>query len=422
MMLSKATQPRLSRAFLLLLVVLIALAAVGCSAAPSRGWSGPLVSDNVLYVGTLQGKILALDLASIDPAGGQPPVPLWEPKVVAERTSGGGFGCGGGVSTAMGIYGTPVVKNGRIYLGAYSGEVLWITTDGLAVSDPAFETDGSIVGSVVIDGDTLFVGSTGGTLYALSLDLDQKWRFETKGEIWSTPVVDKGIVYLASADHNLYALDAGSGKEIWRFETKAAVMSTPLVADGRVYLGGCDRRFYSLEAASEEERLAAVGGGSPTVRQSQAVFEGASNWFWTQALAHNGEVWVGCLDHKVYVLDAETLEYVSEISTGGMVYTPPVLLPSEGVVVVGSQDGKIYAVNSETKDVTVYVIDAKTEEVVESPDKPKDRLSPILAPLCVDTVNGIIYFHSQDGTHTLYAFKLATKEVLWSFRTDKISG
>jgi outer membrane protein assembly factor BamB len=105
-----------------------------------------------------------------------------------------------------------------------------------------------------------------------------------------------------------------------------------------------------------------------------------------------------------------------------MVYTPPVLLPSEGVVVVGSQDGKIYAVNSETKDVTVYVIDAETEEVVESPDKPKDRLSPILAPLCVDTVNGIIYFHSQDGTHTLYAFKLATKEVLWSFRTDKISG
>jgi len=105
-----------------------------------------------------------------------------------------------------------------------------------------------------------------------------------------------------------------------------------------------------------------------------------------------------------------------------MVYTPPVLFPSEGLVVVGSQDGKIYAINSETKDVTVYVIDAETEEVVESPEKPKDRLSPIFAPLYADTVNGIVYFHSQNGTHTLYAFKLATKEVLWSFRTDKISG
>jgi outer membrane protein assembly factor BamB len=419
LMLSKATQPRLSRAFLLLLVALIALAAVGCSAAPSRGWSGPLVSDNVLYVGTYEGKIVVLDLTTLTTGEGDP-TPLWEPEVVAERSGGGGFGCSGSVSTAAGIYGTPAVSNGRIYVGAYVGEVLWISTDGSAGSSRAFETDGSIVGSVVIDGDTLFVGSTGGILYALTLDLDEKWRFETKGEIWSTPVVDKGIVYLASADHNLYALDGESGKEIWRFESKAAIMSTPLVADGRVYVGGCDRRFYSIQAVSEEERLAAAGGASATVRGFQAVFEGASNWFWTQAFSHNGEVWVGCLDHKVYVLDADTLDYITHIKTGGMIYTPPVFFPSEGLVVVGSQDGKLYAINAGTKEVSVYAIDAESEEVVESPEKPKKRLPPIFAPLCADTVNGIVYFHAQNGTHTLYAFKLATKEVLWSFRTDKI--
>jgi len=418
-MLSKATEPRMSRAFLLLLVVLIALAAVGCSAAPSRGWSGPLVSDNVLYVGTLKGKILAYDVTAHDQK--------WVESVA--KQSSGGFSCAGGVSTAMGIYGTPALWGDKLYIGSYDGSVLWVSRDGTSVSRSNFETGGQIVGSVAIDGDTLYVCNSDGKVYALDLNaadlassLKEGWPFKAGGEIWSTPVVEDKVVYVTSADHCLYAIDTESGKEIWRFETKAAIMSTPLVADGRVYVGGCDRRFYAIEAATEEERLSAAGGVSPTVRRFQAVFEGAGNWFWTQALAYDGEIWVGNLDHNIYVLNAQNVaeEVHQAYPTGGMVYAPPVVFPVEGLIVVGSQDGKIYAVNSETRDVTVYVIDAETEEVVESPEKPKKRLSPIFAPLHADTVNGIVYFHSQNGSHTLYAFKLSTKEVLWTFRTDKI--
>jgi outer membrane protein assembly factor BamB len=79
-MLSNTTKPRLSRILLLVVLALAALAAVGCAGAPSRGWSGPLVSDNVLYVGTLQGKILAFDLVAADE--------LWA-ESVAQRTGGG---------------------------------------------------------------------------------------------------------------------------------------------------------------------------------------------------------------------------------------------------------------------------------------------------------------------------------------------
>ena len=418
-MLCKATKPRLSRILLVIVLAVAALSAAGCVGAPSRGWSGPLVSDNVLYVGTLKGFVIALDLTTASSSGGI--APRWDPKLVAEPTSGGMFSCGR-VSSPMGIYGTPVVNNGRVYIGAYSGEVVWISTDGLSMSNSSFEADGDIAGSIVIAGETLYFGSSGGTLYALDLNLNEKWRFETKGEIWSTPVVADNVVYVASADHNLYAIDAESHKEIWRFETKAAMMSTPLVANGKVYIGGCDRKFYSIEAATEEERLSVAGGGSPTVRGFQSVFEGAGNWFWTQALAYNGEIWVGNLDHNIYVLNAQNVkEEVHEAyPTGGMVYAPPVVFPVEGLIVVGSQDGKIYAINGETKDVAVYVIDAETEKVVESPEKPKERLSPIFAPLWADTVNGIVYFHSQNGNHTLYAFKLSAKEVLWSFRTDNI--
>lgn len=424
-MLSKATRPRLSRILVLLVLAAIALMAVSCTAAPSRGWSGPLVSDNVLYVGTLQGKILALDLTTaLSNEGVQL---LWDPKDVVGSV-GGGFTCGR-VSKPMGMYGTPAVTNGRIYIGAYDGNVLWVSTDGQAVSDPKFKTGGPIIGSVVIDGDTLFVGSSDGKLYALSLDLKERWHFDTGGKIWSTPFVSSGVVYVGSADHNLYAIDTESGNEIWRFETKAAIMSSPLVANGKVYIGGCDRKFYAIQAATEDERQAASQreqGSPPEVSRDnpESVFEGAGNWFWTQALLYDGEIWVGNLDHKVYVLNAENVaeEVHDAYPTGGMVYAPPVVLPLEGLVVVGSQDGKIYAINAQTKDVAVYAIDAKTEEIVQSPDKPKNPLPPILAPLYPDSENGIVYFHAQDGTHTLYALRLSadSAEVLWSFRTDVI--
>jgi outer membrane protein assembly factor BamB len=418
-MLSKATEPRLSRILPLIVLALAALAAVGCTAAPSRGWSGPLVSDNVLYVGNLQGKILALDLTTADLSEGFAPEMKWDPLAIV-GSLGGGFTCGR-VSKPMGMYGTPAVRNGRVYIGAYDGNVLYVTTNG-ELSGTKFKTNGPIIGSVVIYGDTLFVGSSDGRLYALDLNLKEKWRFETEGKIWSTPVVDGGVVYVASADHNLYAIDAESGNEIWRFETEAAIMSTPLVENGKVYIGGCDRKFYAVKAATEEERLAAASGASPTARDFDGVFEGARNWFWTQALVYNGEIWVGSLDHKVYVLKAETLEYVTDIGTEGMVYAPPVVMPLEGLVVVGSQDGKIYAINAETKDVRVYAIDAKTERVVEPPEKPTKRLAPILAPVYADLTSGLVYIHAQDGTHTLYALKISANsaEVLWSFRTDVI--
>ncbi len=385
-------------------LVLTAFAVLSCSAAPSRGWSGPVVDGNILYVGTIDGKVVALDVTEGDPDL------VWA-KDVGVDTGGGGFLNCGRISQAMGIYGTPLVKDGKVYVGAYNGDVFYIRIDDGSMSG-RFETDGAIAGSLVADEDTIYVGSADGKLYALTLDLREKWpAFKTGDKIWSDPVVSDGVVYIASADHRLYALDAETGTEIWRFRAGGAIMSTPLVHEGRVYIGACDRKFYAIDAATEDERLEAVarpdGEGAPE-REASQVFDGAGNWFWTRALAYDGEIWVGCLDHRVYVLDAASLEKIRDYETEGMVYAPPVLVG--GRVVVGSQDGNVYSIDPEDKSAEAQIL--------------HQFEAPILAPLYPDSDNGIVYVHSQNGEHTLHALRVSgdeAGEVIWSYRTDDIS-
>ena len=393
----------------IILLLFCILLVTGCASAPSRGWSGPLVNEGVLYVGTIDGKVIALDITSI--SDGTPDF-KWD-KDVGAATGGGGFGCSTQVSSPMGVYGTPIVKDGKLYVATYNGDVLYITTDGKTISSAPFKTESNIVGSPVIDGDALYVGSSNGKLYKLDLDLKLKWEFQTGDKIWSTPWVSNGVVYISSADHKLYALDAESGKEIWYFEAGAAILSTPLVVDGTIYIGACDRKFYAIDA---------------TTGEAKNIFDGAGNWFWTQALPYNGEIWVGCLDHNVYALDAVTLEEKAKITTQGMVYAPPVLLGDR--IIVGSQDGRVYAINPETREWTAYTIegdtDSSTPEVYVSQNteplkEPRKPIGPIFAPLYPGSDNDTVYFHAQDGTHTLYALRLSTSEVVWSFRTDKLN-
>jgi len=391
---------------LIALLVLSALAILGCASAPSRGWSGPLASDNVLYVGTIDGKVIAVDISAIPDGGAEVPL-QWSPKDVGVDTGGGGFLNCGRVSQPMAMYGTPVVADGRLYVGTYDGSVLYIVIENGAMSD-RFETGGSIVGSPVVDGETLYVGSSDGKLYALSLDLGEKWSFKTGDKIWSDPGISDGVVYIGSADHKLYALDAETGREIWHFEAGAAILSTPVVFNGTVYIGSNDHRFYAIDTVTEDEAIQAAAReeGQPALeKDAKAVFDGAGNWFWTKALAYNGEIWVGCLDHRVYVLDAVSLDKIREYDTEGMVYAPPVLL--EGRIIVGSQDGNVYAINPEDRDAEPKVLYSFE--------------APILAPLYADIENGIVYVHAQNGEHVMYGLRVEPPEIVLSYRTDKLN-
>ena len=368
-------KPRLLRMGLPILLLSIVVLLMACTQAPVTGWSGPTVSQTSLYVGTIEGKVLALDISESRPSV------EWEESL--ESSSGGGaLACGARLSTPMSTYGTPAVESGKVLVGGFDGLVYSIDVEDQAVK--TFDTGSSIVGSPVVAGETIFIGNSDGSFYALDLQLNARWTFETGDKIWATAAVSDGIVYIGSSDHYLYALDVETGDEIWSFETGGAVLSTPLVVDETVYVGSNDNKFYAIDAATGSETWA---------------FESGS-WFWTQGLWYDGEIWVGSLDRKVYSLDAESGESIWELETEGMVQSPPVLIQES--IFVGSEDGNIYSIDP---------VD-KSSRILVSIDE------PVLAPIYADQENGILYVHAQNGTHTLYAIEVDTGETLWSYETS----
>jgi outer membrane protein assembly factor BamB len=419
-MFSSIKRAKSRKIFFAILALLSLLVGVACTQAPTRGWSGPTVAsgpvaeEDTLFVGTLGGKVIALENIYQNP-----PTPLWpEAKEIGGSKGGGLFACGGGISKPMSTYGTPAIAGGKVYIGGYDGHVYSFTTDASGSMND-FDTDSSIIGSPIIADDTLFVGNSDGKLYALDLDLSPKpnWPFKTGDKIWATPAVYDGVVYIGSCDDKLYAIDIETGKEIWHFKAEGAFLSTPAIANDTIYIGACDRKFYAIEVATEDERQKALSRSGKEAAPSKAanwVFDKAKNWFWTQALVYNGKVWVGSLDKNVYAINEnDPTDYFIACETKGVVQTPPVLMGVNHIL-VGSEDGNIWAIDPQIEGDSGRVLYSEAGE-------------PILAPMYADQEKGILFFHAQDGTHTLYALKIeATDKVdelkvtqLWNRRTDK---
>lgn len=398
-MLFSIKKTRSGKKLLAILLLLSLILVMGCVNAPSKGWSGPIVdNDNVLYVGTIQGKVIAYDLSTGEP------VKYWEKEI--EKPSSGSFSCGQGISTPMSTYGVPALGEEVVYVGGYDGYLYSFTRKTGA--ENKYDTGSAIVGSPVFDPDTatVFIGSSNGKLYALYADLreDEKWIFKTGDKIWSAPVVDNGVVYVSSADHRLYALDIESGKEIWRFEAGAGLLSTPLIENNTIYIGAYDNKFYAIETATEEQIQAAKDGEPASEQEAISVFNGAGNCYWTTAYLNNDgdKIFVGNLDHKVYILDANDISNkLGEYKTGGRVTTPAVEV--QGRIIFGSEDGKLYYYDTEQ---------AAWDELC-------DLEAPIFAPMVTgtveedDNVRDIVYVHAQNGSHYLHAIYADTGLDVW---------
>jgi outer membrane protein assembly factor BamB len=175
---------------------------------------------------------------------------------------------------------------------------------------------------------------------------------------WSPVAATEGIVYVGARQGKIQALaDNGfDGVQVkWTFsaesssDTKPAVYNPPAVGDKLLYVSSYDGYLYALERATGKE--------------------GETGWHRPQGQATKPLV------------------------------AGPALDPEQKVVVVGSEDGGLYA------------YDAKTGAPLPGfpfPTGDKIWSTPVIA-------NGVVYFGSHD--HNIYAVSLSNGRELWRFPT-----
>ncbi len=267
--------PRMRRRPVLLLCVLVLIlgggggwyATVRPFTTPARKWafptggvidSSPAVVNGVVYVGSDDGTLYAIDAAS--------------------RKQKWAYQTGDRIDSS------PAVVNGVVYVGSFD-DTLYAIDAASGTKKWAYQTGSHISSSPAVVDGVVYVGSEDRTLYAIdAVSGTEKWAYQTGGIISSSPRVVYKTVYVGSEDDTLYAIDAASGTKKWAYQTGDRISSSPAVVDGVVYVGSDDGTLYAIDAASGTKKWAYQTGShissSPTIV--------------------NGVVYVGSEDHTLY--------------------------------------------------------------------------------------------------------------------------
>jgi outer membrane protein assembly factor BamB len=225
---------------------------------------------------------------------------------------------------------SPLVANGRVYVGDWRGRV-YALDERTGRVRWTFVAEGRIKGSVALSGNRLYVGTYKGYLYALNARTGKQiWRarsqdrFGGRGQFYSTPTAAYGRVYLGSTDGKVYSFGATSGELRWSQGTGDYVYSSPAVWRKKVYAGSYSGTFFAFDAATGDIVWEFDAGGeisgSPTILDGVVYFATLEER--TFALdARNGQVLWTFADGKYtpVVADRERLYLVGHARVYGMV-------------------------------------------------------------------------------------------------------
>lgn len=328
------------RGLALLAVVLIAgMATLACSrASQPRGWASPVRVGDVVLVSTGKGHIDGLSVTSKQK--------LWRfPNDWAIQENG--------AKKMLGVYGTPVVaSNGTVYFGDYNGYLYafrpsdFSSSSGQKPKAATLKLDGPVIGGLAYDsGSGNVYVSSGDSLFRISAK-DMDARFENKDasvqrtrllktgkDIWGAPVVQGGVVYVSSLDGSLYAVDANTGETKWRYSTGNAVSTTPTVSGSTVYIGGFGDKLIAVDASTGTQKWSFTAG----------------DWIWSQPLVDGSRVYFGDFNGDVYALSSSDGSVQWQKNVANKPIRSALALVS-GTLLVGSEDGRIYGIDSTTQE------------------------------------------------------------------------
>ena len=377
--------------------------------------SSPVFKDNVIYFGSDDGNVYAVDATT----GHQ----IWK------RSTNGP------------VPATPAIADGTVYIGSYDGKFYALNAQTGAVKwkfategERRFEAKGLhgllprnqtiadpfdvFLSSPVVANGAVYFGSGDGNLYALDATTgDLRWKFKTGDVVHASPAFADGVLFFGSWDSYFYAVDATTGKEKWRFHAgedplihnQVGFQSSPAVVDGVVYTGCRDANLYALDAATGKEKWR---------------FNTELSWVVTSPAVADGKVFFATADSSLfYVVDAKSGKPLVRQQGKAYMFSSPAV--ADGVVFIGVLNGTLEARDAKTgellwdfqveksKQNKGWVLTANRKFNAPFLFRSSWREAPLVAndqqiriggifssPL---VVNGVVYFGSADGF--LYALE-----------------
>ncbi|MFO0808906.1 MAG: PQQ-binding-like beta-propeller repeat protein [Gemmataceae bacterium] len=96
----------------------------------------------------------------------------------------------------------------------------------------------------------IVIGGRDRRVYAIDRATGKEaWTFATDGKVDSSPVVAGGRAYVGSSDGRLYVLDLATGGEVQRITLDGPVSASPAIADGCLVIGTEKGTIYCFGAA-----------------------------------------------------------------------------------------------------------------------------------------------------------------------------
>jgi outer membrane protein assembly factor BamB len=249
-----------------------------------QGYSSPTVVGGVVYVGSHDDNLYALDAAT--------GTVLWT------------------YTTGNYIDSTPAVVNGAVYFGGWDDYFYALNaSDGTLLWK--FFADGFVSSSPSVANGVVYFGNDMGVVYALDAASGTKlWSYDTgQHAATSSPTLAAGMEFI-QAYYHLYAFDAVTGQMVWTYTTGGVGSSTPAYANGILYAGGGDMFCLYAFKATTGQLLWKYQTSPSLVDSSPAVA--------------NGLVYFGS-QNGLYALNANTGVLVWKYASGGFADSSPVV-------------------------------------------------------------------------------------------------
>jgi len=188
--------------------------------------------DGVVYFGASDSRVYA-----VKPTASGPQL-LWNPIV-----------------TGHGVWGAPAVNDRYVFVASLDHHVYAIDKDsGALVWD--HDMGAAVPGGVTIAGDLLLVGGIAKKLSALNAETGSLvWEHAFEQWVWGEAVAANGTAYVSTLDGKVHGVSLKDGAIKWSTQLEGALRAGPTLAGEYLVIGSQSGRVYRVELSGGKADL-----------------------------------------------------------------------------------------------------------------------------------------------------------------------